>query len=273
MLESEYQKVASLPYAQRLGHFADLTKNHDELVTTTFEEQDGFTVATQNGATLHFPSPLPRRKYEHISVGYVEWLERKYSLPGFVEVEANDLTIDCGSFVGGFSVAAAQKGASVISFEPGAINVECVRRNMAGIEGCSVEQMGLYSKTDTMLLNISESAVEHSLLEPDDGDIVEQTGVKVTRLDDYLKEKNINRIDFLKLEAEGVEPEILDGLGDIKPRKLAIDISPERGGVSPLEHFRRVLPPLGYKLKTRRNVLFARPVLDKLYPTHGESSD
>ena len=78
------------------------------------------------------------------------------------------------------------------------------------------------------------------------------------RIDDYVRMENVDRIDFVKVEAEGVEVEVFEGLGELKARKLAIDVSPERNGLSPAEDFWNILRDLGYEIQQRRNVLFAR---------------
>lgn len=40
-----------------------------------------------------------------------------------------------------------------------------------------------------------------------------ETNVKTERLDTYIKRKNITRVDLIKIDVEGHEPEVLEGLG------------------------------------------------------------
>lgn len=228
------------------------------LISTEIVEQGEFIVVAQEGQQIFFPNPLPTIKLEHTVCGYVEWLRRKYSLPGFVEVEAGDCVIDCGAFIGGFAIGAATVAASVHAFEPDKANFNCLKRNLQNAKNATCMNNGLYSYSDTMTLNISSSAVEHSLLIPDDGDVLEQVEIDVLSLSDYAVQAGLKQIDFLKLEAEGVEPEIYKGLGKMRPRKLAIDISPERDGASPEPFFQDVLSRHGYVTHRRANVLFAR---------------
>jgi tetratricopeptide (TPR) repeat protein len=109
-----------------------------------------------------------------------------------------------------------------------------------------------------MALNISPSSVEHSLLRPDDGQVVEVREIDVVSLKDYADRSGITEFDFVKIEAEGVELEVFDGLDDLRPRKLAIDVSPERDGVSPADEFRERLTHLGYEIRQRGHVMFAK---------------
>jgi hypothetical protein len=80
----------------------------------------------------------------------------------------------------------------------------------------------------------------------------------VLSLADYAAEQGIEGFDFVKIEAEGVELEVFEGLGDMRPARLAIDVSPERDGQSPAGEFRTLLEPLGYEVRQRGQVMFAR---------------
>jgi len=193
-----------------------------------------------------------------LSFGYEEWLRRKYCLPGFVEVQEGDVVVDCGAYVGGFSLSAARVAGRLHAFEPDKENAACARRNLAGFPHVQVVECGLYNRSDEMILNRSASSVEHSLLQPDDGIIVESRPIKVLSLADYARAEGVGGYDFVKIEAEGVELEVFDGLENIRPRQLAIDVSPERNGTSPAEEFRLRLEPLGYEVRQRKHVLFAR---------------
>ncbi|MGE0532796.1 MAG: FkbM family methyltransferase [Hyphomonadaceae bacterium] len=258
-IEGRLRKEAvSLPEETRCHLYEILSEAHEAFVSTRFELQDRFLIAYQRGQQIAFPRPLPMVKHSHILCDYEEWLEHKYALPEFVGVEAGDVVIDCGAYVGGFSLSAAKIAGHLHAFEPAPDNFACLRRNLGQFGNVTLTQSGLYSTTQTMTLNISGSSVEHSLLRPDDGEPIDTQQIEVVALSDYCLQHGIERIDFLKLEAEGVEPEIFDGLGFLQPRKLAIDVSPEREGLSPASHFQTILPQLGYEVRLRGHVMFAR---------------
>ena len=52
---------------------------------------------------------------------------------------------------------------------------------------------------------------------------------------------------FVKIEAEGFEPEILRGFGSFRPAILSIDVSPERDSNSTLSEVQIILGAMGYK--------------------------
>lgn len=257
--ERQFRRIAeSLPEPERLCLYAILSACVPSFATTAFREEGDFVIARQEGSEIAFPRPVPMVKLSHIICGYEQWLQRKYCLPGFVEVEAGDIVVDCGAYVGGFSLSAGKVGSQVHAFEPDRQNAACAARNLGGSGHVRVIECGLYNRSAEMTLNISANSVEHSLLRPDDDIVVERRSIPVVSLADYAESNGIGRYDFVKIEAEGVELEVFEGLGTMRPRKLAIDVSPERDGESPADEFRRRLSDLGYEIQQRGHVMFAR---------------
>ena len=71
---------------------------------------------------------------------------------------------------------------------------------------------------------------DSSIIEPSSG-FTNIIKIKTTTLNNYIIEKKIKNIKFLKLEAEGFEPEILQGSDQIlnNIEYIGVDGSPERG--------------------------------------------
>jgi FkbM family methyltransferase len=250
--------AATLPEQDQLELYSALSATVPTMAPTTYRIDEDIVIASQRGGEIAFPRPVPLVKLALISFGYEQWLKRKYTLPGFVEVQPDDVVVDCGAYVGGFSVGAAKSGSQVHAFEPDRRNASCARHNLAEFDSVSVIECGLYDRSDDMVLNVSANSVEHSLLQPDDGVIVEERRIPVVSLADYARANDIDRFDFVKIEAEGVELEVFAGLGDMRPAQLAIDVSPERNGKSPAADFRALLEPLDYEVRQRGQVMFAR---------------
>jgi FkbM family methyltransferase len=250
-------QAAALTQQERCDLYGAFSRTAPTLAPSSFEIGRQ-VVVRQRGREIAFPNPVPLIKFSHIAFDYENWLERKYALPGFVTVEAGDVVVDCGAYVGGFSLSAVNVAAQVHAFEPEQENFDCVARNFVGVENITLNHAGLYDETKTVTLHRSTSSVEHSLLVPDDGVVVDSVEIQVFSLHDYCAGHGIGGIDFLKLEAEGVELEVFDGLGEMRPRKLAIDVSAERDGQSPADQFIERLAGLGYETHRRWNVLFAR---------------
>jgi FkbM family methyltransferase len=252
------RRTASCPESERLLVYSSFSRAVKSLEPTVFMETPTMILARQCGRDIAYPRPVPLVKLSHIVFSYEQLLQRKYCLPGFVSVEPGDVTIDCGAYVGGFSLSASKVAKEVHLFEPDEANFACVKFNFQNVGNCVLNMAGLYNETKTMTLNISASSVEHSLLTPDDGVTVATRQVPVLALEDYCRAHNIEKLDFVKIEAEGVELEVFEGLRSIRPRKLAIDVSPEREGESPAEEFKIRLAKMHYEFSQRGHVLFAR---------------
>jgi FkbM family methyltransferase len=258
-LEHRLRAVAhTLPEYLRCQLYEILSEAHNRFTPTKFDLHREVLTARQCGREIHFPRPLPMVKFSHLLCNYETWLEHKYSLPDFLGVDPGDVVIDCGAYVGGFSLSAVKRAAQLHAFEPERANFRCLERNLASSTQVHLNQVGLYSVSQRIALNISSSSVEHSLLMPDDGQTIERREVEVMSLADYCMYNGLPCIDFLKLEAEGVELEIFEGLRGIRVRKLAIDVSPEREGKSPAQKFVALLGERNYEHRQRGHVLFAR---------------
>ena len=196
--------------------------------------------------------PFIDQRMDHMSKHgpFDAWLAKKY-MTAAIKVEEGDTVIDCGSFVGAFSLAAAQRGADkVYAVEPSGKNFNCLKKN---IEHFGAEDyiepvnIGLGSKADTLRLNLSSMSCEDSFLKCDEGATGEYEEVSVVRLDEFIAERKIDASKlFIKIEAEGFEPEIVKGIGDAKPRVVVVDVTPERNGKSPREEIKALMVERGY---------------------------
>lgn len=140
---------------------------------------------------------------------------------GAHNIQPGDIVLDCGANVGVFTRGALAKGASkVIAIEPGPENVECLRRNfkeeiLAG--RVIVYPKGVWDKDDELELNVDP---ENSAA---DSFVIKRTGartvkVPLTTIDKLTGELGLSKIDFIKMDIEGAEPNALDGAAAILKR-------------------------------------------------------
>lgn len=134
-------------------------------------------------------------------------------------VKLGDTCLDVGANVGAIAIALADavgETGRVEAFEPGQVFCERLRRNIAlnpGLEKrIGLHPVGLSNKRD--VLRWQESSVSPGTastyagaLDPN-REIVE---VPVVRLDDYAPVQALARIDFLKIDVDGLELPILEG--------------------------------------------------------------
>ena len=154
----------------------------------------------------------------------------QYSIPQ-CDVKENDIVFDVGAHIGFFSYFALQKGAKeVYAFEPNPYVFEILKKHAemwsdkikpfeialsfqnGEVELFVYEKIGLGS---TILQNRENSSLKFNRYN-------ESIRVKTMTLDSFVKEYNVERVDFIKIDAEGSEREILKGAKEtikkFKPR-------------------------------------------------------
>lgn len=171
-----------------------------------------------------------------------------YSYPKFVEVEQDDVVVDVGAYIGGFSMVAAESAAVVIAVEPTAATNNILKSNVAEYDNIEVVPKAAWNERDTLEINQSYHPSENSPLDVDSYERGQSFRVAADTVPSIVRELGYKKIDFLKIEAEGVEPEILQGaLEDgMDIDKIAIDTSAERDGETSGEEVRSLLEEYGY---------------------------
>jgi FkbM family methyltransferase len=128
--------------------------------------------------------------------------------------------IDGGANIGLFSLVASQltpKG-KVYAFEPARVTSAALRKNTRDCKNIEVLAQGLGDKARKadMLVHggfpsgstVSDSGMPQFGVEA--GDLVAEE-ISITTIDDFAKERNLDRVDFIKVDAEGYEKQILRG--------------------------------------------------------------
>jgi FkbM family methyltransferase len=139
--------------------------------------------------------------------------DREYHPPGY-EIGADDVVVDVGANIGAFAVTASRAAANgrVFAFEPEPENFAllCDNVDRNGCHNVTPVRAAVADTTGEVALSLSEgNSSGHSLRRDHGGDGVVVPAVALGRL---LEEYRIDRCDFLKLDCEGAEYEILYGL-------------------------------------------------------------
>ena len=135
-----------------------------------------------------------------------------------------DTIIDCGANVGDLLLFFKKNSINIdyIGFEPSPMEFKCLQRN---ISGGNLKNMGLWSSDGFEYFYVSSEQADSSLIMPKK--YSSKIKVKTVKLDNIIN-KNIK---LLKLEAEGAEPEILQGAINSlnKIEYISADLGFERG--------------------------------------------
>ena len=155
-------------------------------------------------------------------------LAETYSLDK-LKISNDEVVIDCGANFGDLYAWTLVKKLNInyIAFEPSPREFECIKLNCAGKKNNNI---ALSDKTGQTDFYLQSSSGDSSIIEPASG-FTKKIEIATIKLEDYVLNNNIKKIKFFKLEAEGYEPEILEGSKKILNRieYIGVDGSPERG--------------------------------------------
>ncbi len=125
-----------------------------------------------------------------------------YLIDGFIP-ESGAIVFDCGVFDGGTATVFTEMGYKVYGFEIDRINYERSLK-VAEEKNFVVENLGLGSY---------KHVAKYTPTGGSDNKLIENGAaiVAVTTIDAYARENNMPRVDFIKMDCEGAELDILKG--------------------------------------------------------------
>ena len=195
--------------------------------------------------------PMQRRVVRYR--GGIAWriakLAGRYGCPDFYEPQVGDVVVDVGANIGEFSLYAVSKGAQVHAFEPDPSAFACLSHNLRQFPNAIGYKLALWSERTTLSFFKATDQADSSFYKPD-SQIQEVIELEAWRLDDVTEIAALERIDFLKIDGEGAEPEILQGATETLRRtgRIAIDVGPERLGESTRDAVIEILEASGFTI-------------------------
>jgi FkbM family methyltransferase len=136
------------------------------------------------------------------------------------EIHEGDIVIDVGANIGYYTLIFAQlvgKSGKVIAFEPESKNFEILKKNVEinNYDNVIVEQKIVSEKCGKMKLYVSDSdIVGHRIQQMKN--LKNFVEVESVTLDDYMKKLNLDKkVNFIKIDVEGAEPNVLEGSNKI----------------------------------------------------------
>ncbi len=144
-----------------------------------------------------------------------------------VTVEAGDIVIDAGSWIGDFAAYASVRGATTYAFEPTATTFELLKKT-AELNGNIIPvNKGLSDENTSMTLfvNAEGNSGGNAMYDKTKEHMTPSDSVQTVRLDDFVRENHLPRVDFIKADIEGFERHMLAGAQETLARfapKLAL---------------------------------------------------
>jgi len=152
---------------------------------------------------------------------YQVWKFGDYKSKSFA-IQPTDTIIDIGGHIGSFSIWAAKQAhqGKVFTFEPNTENFLLLRENkeLNQIANLEIFNLAVSDKIgEITLFNSMQQNMGHSIYE---SHLLNHTIVKTIPLDEILKANQIEKVDLLKVDAEGAEYPILLNASSLTLQKI-----------------------------------------------------
>lgn len=174
---------------------------------------------------IHVPHVRRAGVFRNGINAWIEAVAEKYvGHTGYVPREG-DIVIDVGAGIGEFTLWCADAGARVVAFEPDPLAFASLEKNTSSLPGVQIFPYALWKERTNLRLHGTLDTTESSLIE--DGKANSRNvDVEAWPLDQLQSMARLPVIDLMKVDGEGVEPEIISGASRtlIRTRVVAVDI-------------------------------------------------
>jgi len=181
------------------------------------------------------------------------WLIEEYKKSGF-QINRNDVVLDIGAHIGLFTLYASQfctKG-SIFSFEPMKDNYELLLENMKlnNLKQVKIFNLAVSNSNDPIKLYINDDESGHSIYSQSSQNLM----VNSISLKKIFDENQIEHCNFLKLDCEGAEYEIIKNLPlpyFKKIDKMIIEYHMADSNPELLIELKKILTRQNFKIETK----------------------
>jgi FkbM family methyltransferase len=179
----------------------------------------------------------------------------EFPLRHFFEEIEEGIFVDVGAHVGKYTVQVARglqdKGGKVVSLEAHPGNYDTLVKNIIlnNLPNVIALNLACWSKNESVKLYHdfdSSTTAAYSAVETFQGDHVT---VEAKKLDNILKELKIDTINFMKIDVEGAEPEVLEGAEEFLRNNNIQKIIFESNEEAVKEKCKQILEKYGYNVK------------------------
>jgi len=170
------------------------------------------------------------------------------------------VVVEAGTYYGRDTATFAKLADRVLSFEPSPRNYEIARKNLRRFSNVELYNMGIWDEDGELELMYGTDSSDDTFIEPDTGHTSISHRVPAYKVASLPGEFNIDGIDFLKIEAEGGEPEVISSIGEMSIKTIVVRCGEERFGESPEDEVVSLLENKGYEIVDKKHEkIFAVP--------------
>lgn len=202
---------------------------------------------------------IPERGRWHFCSGIrprLEGLTLRY-LRGLIDVRPGDVVINFGANIGEVAVTLADRGARVVAIEPDPYVLPALNAN-AKSRKIAVVPFAAWNADTQLTLNLATANADTSYFQPSAERVTGQIDVSAYRIDTMLQGQNFDRIRLIVGDAEGAEPEVLEGARETlaKTDYVSVCASAERNGEVTSPACERILTDAGFEILYREKSRF-----------------
>ena len=231
---------------KKMEKYAELAqKIFDVLVFPVGEKRYNFT------KKVNFEScKLLMRPFVLSEIIMVSGFQEPY-VKKILDVKKGDVFVDVGAHIGTYTIPIAKKVGEmgkVISFEPHPKSIDLLERNIAlnQINNVVLKKLPVSDSKKKVLFRLSKDPPTSGI--ETDGKNEYVLEMEAIDLDTVLSEQNLTKIDWLKIDVEGKELDVLKGSKNIL-KKFSPKIIIEMFNKETIKESIKILESEGYELK------------------------
>ena len=175
-------------------------------------------------------------------------LYQKYQLQ-YVDIGKKDIVIDIGANIGELTNYLSKITKRIYAFEIEQKAIDCIKLNC--IKNIKIKKLAIWNCNGLLNFDSKLNEASSSLLKPKDKNKNQEIKkIKAITLDYFFLKNKIQKVRLIKIEAEGGEPEILEGAsGALKKTDfVSIDCGPERYGRSTFPQVIKILKKNNFEI-------------------------
>lgn len=258
----------------RKGHriyLQHMIENFDYYVDSVVPLQmDGTTVVDMSGPRYHRLKGFAQIPF--LFPSHTEPYGTTEEYLDFAALKGGETVLDIGAYAGITSIIFAQlvgpKG-HVYAFEADAFNFECARVNIdmaaevMGLRNITLVRKAIWSHSDGLLFS-NEGAMGSSAVSITGGKRGLEQVVPSMRLEDFFAENGLDRADFIKMDIEGGEVEVLaSSAAFLKTTRTRMIVEPHLvDGALSTDRCRVHLESAGFHVNVRAKVGESEPLIE-----------